>query len=248
MEPNKQKHKKNHVFIVTSDAADAKVNQFQVRPWLLWLMVVTICVVIGAGFGYLLYQDQMKEAADKRIDEYKKVAENLEAQLNDQKAKMEEEAKAFEQQIQGLEQEKEILSTTVQLSKAELEELTSRIEELYHPCLLPLTGAATIEEIADEDPKCIFHAGEGALVVTTASGTVTEIIQIPEEGYKVTIDHGNGYMSIYKNTEEPKVKQGEDVMQGATIFVVDRTSLKLEYQILKDGVLMNPMDIMEIDG
>ncbi len=161
---------------------------------------------------------------------------------------MEVDAKAFEQQIQGLVQEKEILSTTVQLSKAELEELTSRIEELYHPCLLPLTGAATIEEITDEEPKCIFHAGEGALVVATASGTVTEIIQIPEEGYKVTIDHGNGYVTIYRNTEAPKVKQGEEVMQGATIFVVDRTSLKLEYQIQKDGVLMNPMDIMEIDG
>ena len=248
MEPNKQKHKKNHVFIVTSDAADAKVNQFQVRPWLLWLIVVTICVVIGAGFGYLLYQDQMKSAADKRIDEYKKIAENLEAQLNSQVVKTEEDAKAFERKIQELEQEKEILSTTVQLSKNELEELTKRFDELYHPSLLPLTGAATIEEITDEEPKCIFHAGEGALVVATAGGTVTEIIQIAEEGYKVTIDHGNGYMTIYKNTEEPKVKQGEDVMQGATIFVVDRSSLKLEYQIQKDGVLINPMDIMEIDG
>lgn len=248
MEPNKQKHKKNHVFIVTSDAADAKVNQFQVRPWLLWLIVITLCVVIGAGFGYLLYQDQMKEATNKRIDEYKKVAENLEDQLNAQKVKMEEDAKAFEQQIQVLEQEKEILSTTVQLSKSELEELTNRLEEMHHPCLLPLTGAATIEEVADVEPKCIFHAGEGALVVATASGTVTEIVQIPEEGYKVTIDHGNGYMTIYSNTEAPKVKQGEDVMQGATIFVVDRTSLKLEYQIQKDGILINPMDIMEIDG
>lgn len=248
MEPNKQKHKKNHVFIVTSDAADAKVNQFQVRPWLLWLIVVTICVVIGAGFGYLLYQDQMKSAADKRIDEYKKMAENLEGQLTAQIAKSEEDAKVLEQEIQRLEQEKEILSTTVQLSKSELEELTKRFDELYHPSLLPLTGAATIEEITDEEPKCIFHAGEGALVVATAGGTVTEIIQIAEEGYKVTIDHGNGFMTIYKNTEEPKVKQGEDVMQGATIFVVDRSSLKLEYQILKDGVLINPMDIMEIDG
>lgn len=248
MEPNKQKHKKNHVFIVTSDAADAKVNQFQVRPWLLWLIVVTVCVVIGVGFGYLLYQDQMKNAADQRIEEYKKIAENLEVQLNEQMEKKEEDAKAFEQEILKLEQEKEILSTTVQLSKSELEELTQRFDELYHPCLLPLTGAATIEEITEGEPKCIFHAGEGALVVATAGGMVTEIIQVPEEGYQVTIDHGNGYMTIYKNAEEPKVKQGEDVMQGATIFVVDRSSLKLEYQILKDGVLMNPMDIMEIDG
>ncbi len=248
MEPNKQKQKKNHVFIVTSNAADAKVNQFQIRPWLLWLIVVTICVVIGAGLGYLLYQDQIKEATNKRIEEYKVVAENLEAQLNEQKAKAEEDAKLLESEIQKLEQEKEILGTTVQLKGGELDALTERFEALYYPSLLPITGAATIEEITDAEPKCIFHASEGALVVATASGTVTEIIQIPEVGYKVTIDHENGYMTSYINSEEPKVKQGENLLQGATVFVVDRSSLKLEYQIQMDGVLMNPMDIMEIDG
>lgn len=246
MEPKKQK--KNHVFIVTSNAADAKVNQFQIRPWLLWLIVVTICVVVGAGLGYLLYQDQLKEATNKRIDSYKVAAEKLEAQLLAMKEETAEEAKTYQNKIQTLEQEKEILSTTIQISKAELEELTGRFEEMYYPCLFPLSGAATIEEISDGEPKCILHAGEGSLVVSTASGTVTEIIQIPEEGYKVTIDHGNGYVTIYKNTEEPKVRQGEEVIRGTTIFVVDRTNQKLEYQVKKDGVLMNPMDVMEIDG
>lgn len=248
MEPNKQKHKKNHVVIVTSNAADAQVKQFQIRPWLLWVVVVTICVVIGAGFGYLLYQDQIKSAANKRIEQYRVAAQDFEKELQKQIDFTESESKRFEKEIEQLEKEKEILSTTVQLKNAELEELNGEIAQMHNPTLLPLTGTATIEEVKEETPKCVFHAAEGALVVSTASGTVTEIVEVPEEGYKVSVDHGNGYVTIYHNTAVPKVKQGDEVLQGATVFVVERTNLTLGYQIKKDGTFMNPMEIMEING
>ena len=138
--------------------------------------------------------------------------------------------------------------STVNLQKAETDDLKAQLEVLYAPTLLPLTGAATIEEVEGEEAMCIFNATEGALVLATASGTVTEVIEDPENGYMVTIDHGNGYETIYYNTDAPKVKQGDDIMQGMTIYVMDRSSLKLGYQIRKDGVYVNPMDVIEIDG
>ena len=84
--------------------------------------------------------------------------------------------------------------------------------------------------------------------MVTASGTVTEIIEEPEYGYKVSVDHGNGYVTIYRNKDVPKVKLGENLLRGMTIFVIDADNLQLGYQIMKDGVYLNPMDMMEIEG
>ena len=248
MEPKKHKQKKNHVVIVTSDAADAKVKQFQIRPWLLWLIIITVCIVIGVGFGYLLYEDQIWNAANQKIAVHQENVTLMEQKLEKQQKAAADEAKRYEETIAEWENKYELLTSTVTLQKAEIEQLKAEMDELYNPVLLPLTGAATIEETGDIETMCVFNASEGALVVATASGTVTEVIEEPEQGYKVTIDHGNGYLTIYRNAAIPKVKQGDEVMQGMTIYVMESSSLKLGYQIMKDGVFVNPMDIIEIDG
>lgn len=248
MEPKKHKQKKNHVVIVTSNAEDAKVKQFQIRPWLLWLVIITVCIVVGVGFGYLLYEDQIWNAANQKIAVHQENVKQMEQKLEKQQKTAADEAKRYEGTIDEWEYKYELLSSTVTLQKAEIEEMKAERDKLYNPVLLPLTGAATIEETGDAEPMCIFTATEGALVVATASGTVTEVIEEPEQGYKVIIDHGNGYVTIYRNTDVPKVKQGDEVMQGMTLYVIDRSSLKLGYQIMKDGLFVNPMDIIEIDG
>lgn len=248
MEPKKQKQKKNHVVIVTSDADDAKVKQFQIRPWLLWLMIITLCLVIGVGFGYLLYEDQIWEAANQKIAGHQEKVTEMELQLLNQQNEAAEEAKKYEEVIDGLEEELELLKSTVNLQKVEAEELKAGLDKMYNPTLLPLTGGATIEVISEGEPMCTFSATEGALVVAAASGTVKEIVEDPEQGYMVAIDHGNGYVTIYRNAEVPKVKQGDVVTQGMTIYVIGGDNLKLGYQIKKDDVYINPMDIIEIEG
>lgn len=248
MEPKKHKQKKNHVVIVTSDAEDAKVKQFHIRPWLLWVIIITVCLVIGVGFGYLLYEDQIWSAANQKIAVHQENVSLMEQKLEKQQKAAADEAKRYEEAIDKLEEDCELWSSTVALQKAEIEQLKAEMDKLYNPVLLPLTGAATIEENNNTEPMCIFNASEGALVVATASGTVTEVIEEPEQGYKVTINHGNGYVTIYRNADAPKVKQGDEVMQGMTVYVMDSSSLKLGYQIMKDGVFVNPMDIIEIDG
>lgn len=248
MEPKKQKQKKNHVVIVTSDADDAKVKQFQIRPWLLWLMIVTLCLVIGVGFGYLLYEDQIWEAANQKIAGHQQKVVEMELQLQNQQNEAVEEAKKYEEVIDGLEEELELLKSTVNLQKVEAEQLKAGLDKMYNPTLLPLTGGATIEVISEGEPMCTFNATEGALVVAAASGTVKEIVEDPEQGYMVSVDHGNGYVTIYRNAEIPKVKQGDAVTQGMTIYVIGGDNVKLGYQIKKDDVFINPMDIIEIEG
>lgn len=248
MEPQKQKQKKNHVVILTSNAADANVKQFRFRPWVMWLVLIVICILLGAVLGYFMYEDRIWERANKKIAEYEGNISELQKVLEEKEAQAAEEKKQMELELEKLEKDSDILKETVNLIREEKEQLEIQMQALYNPTMLPLTGGATIEEMNEGDPMCLFNATEGALVVATASGVVTEIIEEPEYGYKVTIDHENGYVTIYRNKEIPKVKQGEKVMQGITIFVIGEDNLKLGYQVQKEGAYIDPMDIMDIEG
>lgn len=255
MESQKHKRKNNHVVILTSDAADASVKQFRISPWIVWVVIAVFCVLIGTGLGYLIYEDQIWGMANDRIDIYKEQIKALEKQLiaRDEEALKKEEAfaetcKDYEKQLQELNEKLSVMGDTVTHSMEEVEAYKAKQELLYNPSLLPLTGGASIEEVSEGEPMCLFTASKGALAIATATGTVSEIIEEPEYGYKVTIDHGNGYKTIYRNTSEPKVKQGDNVMQGATVFVIGEENLKLGYQIMHDEVYINPMEMMHIEG
>ncbi len=248
MEPKKQKQQKNHVVIVTSDAADASVKQFRIQHWVMWVIIIGLCILIGTGLGYIMYEDQIWSSANERIEGYKVMTDQLEKQLKTQQEYTEEAAKEYQAKIDELEKQCGILSDTVNLKDAEIVQMTQQLDKLYNPTLLPLTGRASIVEKNDEEPMCLFEATEGALVIATASGTVTELVEEAEYGYKVSVDHGNGYVTIYCNKEIPRVKQGDVIMQGTTLFVIGKESLQLRYQIIKDGTYIKPMDMMEIEG
>ena len=54
MKRHKHKRKLNHVLILTSDAADANVRQFHVRAWIVEVVVLVLCVLIGGVIGYFI--------------------------------------------------------------------------------------------------------------------------------------------------------------------------------------------------
>ena len=88
---------------------------------------------------------------------------------------------------------------------------------------------------------CIFTAAEGSMVVATAGGTVIAVNDEGEYGHNIWIDHGNGYITIYRNQGDVKVKQGETVTQRTTLFLIGADNTKLGYQMMKDGAYINPM-------
>ena len=250
-----KKQKKNHVVIVTSDAADASVKQYRIRSWVIWLIVGIACIVIGIGVGYFINEKRIWNAANRKIDECKAEVQDMKGQITAKEEEMatqlsdfEAERSSYEKEIEELNNKLSIMSDTVHQKNEEIAQLQDVYDAMYSPTMLPLTGGATIEEVSEGDPMCLFNAMEGSLVIATASGTVTEIVEETEYGYKVTIDHGNGYVSIYRNEDTPKVKQGDVVQQGATIYVVDVDNLEIGYQIMQDGVYINPMDMMRIEG
>lgn len=248
MEAKRQSGKNDHVVIVTSEAEGAKVKKIRIKRWNVIVAVVIVCVLVGVVLGYFFNEARIRMNANEKIQEYKKEAEELAATLEEERASAEALKQNYEKEIAGLNDKLAILSETVNLNVGEIQTLTEELARYTHPTLLPLTGSATIEVLTEEEPKCVFYAADGALIIATANGVVTELTEDAESGYRVVIEHKDGYQTIYYNTGEPKVKVGDEVRQGATLFVVETINAKLVYQIVLDGVCVNPMEIMQISG
>ena len=80
-----------------------------------------------------------------------------------------------------------------------------------------------MEEVTEGEPMCIFHASVGTTVVAVASGTVMAVNDDETYGHSVWVDHGNGYITIYRNKGDATVAVGDSVVQGTTLFVIEKT-------------------------
>ncbi len=237
----RHKRKNSHVVLVTSEAVDAKLKQFRIRPWILQTIIVFLCVLCGAVIGYVFYETDDRLQQDARADSE---IQELEAQNQQLQARNEE----LEAQLAAQEEKIQILSDTVNQKVESETQLLGQLESQAMPTELPLTGRTTMEEVTEGDPMCIFTASSGAMAIATANGTVTAVNDDPEYGHNVWVDHGNGYVTIYRNQGDVKVNQGETVMQGATIFLIDDENNKLGYQMMKDNEYINPMEMLMING
>ena len=248
MEPKKQGGNNDHVVIVTSGAEGASVKKFRIKRWVVVTVVILVCVLIGAVIGYFINEERIWQSANAKIDAYKKQVETLNATIETERSETAGLKTEYENEIAGLNNKLTILSETINQNVVEIEALETKLATYETPTLLPLTGSASIEVSEELGPMCTFHATDGALIVATASGVVSELVEDSELGYKMVIDHGNGYVTVYYNKGEPTVNVGDNIRQGAALFIVEAINTELIYQIAVEGVYVNPLEVMEISG
>ena len=93
-----------------------------------------------------------------------------------------------------------------------------------------------------------IKADRTTVVKATADGTVKSIKNDPRYGLTVTIEHADGYTSVYSSLLTAEfVKEGEKVTQGQTIGTVGNSAVfevaednHLHFELLKDGSNINP--------
>lgn len=249
MEAKKRKSLTNHVIIVTSDAVDANVRQFKIKTWLLLLVIIVVFALIGALLGYLYYEENIWATA---IDKSNRQLQSLEKlQQENERVKAELEARELEltDQIQGLQEEISLLSSNLNQKIENEKRLTEELESISLPKSFPLNGSASSMELADETSMVVkIVTSEGTMVVATAKGTVVAVNEDLEYGHNVWVDHGNGYITIYRNQGDPIVKRGDVVYQGTSLFNIGEKNTELGYQIMLDGNYIDPMSVMDIKG
>lgn len=248
MRTKKHKRKTNHVVIVTSDAVDGRVRHLRLNHWVSQILVVVSCVAIGYIVGRIIYEEQYKsriwELANHRIEAVQAANEELQESLSAAEA----ERVDMQSEVIALNGKIDLLSDTVNQKTEEVNALKETIERQSVPSCFPLTGSASIVEITDEDPTCILNGTEGTAVVATATGVVTEVGEDTDYGNRVVVEHGNGYVTIYRNKGECMVKVGDTVVQKSALFYIGSGNTRLGYQIQQDGVYINPVQMMDISG
>lgn len=242
---DKHKRKTSHVVLVTSDAVDSGVRQFRISSRMLWILICVLCIFIGILVGYIAYEERIWSAMDKRSDLQARQIDTLQeanAALRTEKINLESEMIDQEKTIQ-------ILSETINQHTKTIQEMQEILDKQSTPTEFPLSGSAAMETIDEPEQKiCIFTATVGKLVTATATGTVVEAEEDEEYGYRIVVDHGNGYMTVYRNGSGPLVRLGDSVYGGTALYEIKKKHEKLGYQILKDGVYINPEEMLSISG
>ena len=102
----------------------------------------------------------------------------------------------------------------------------------------PTEGASTNHQGVD------LAGPEGTPIVAARSGTVTIARYSNSAGYYVTINHGDGYSSVYMHMTTYTVSVGQKVTQGQLIGYMGSTGIStgphLHFGIMYNGSYVNP--------
>ena len=237
MSKNRHKRRVSHILIYTTDAVDADTKQVRIHPWVLAGVTLIACCVLGAVIGYAVYEGELWG----RIREH-------DASQNAALIAAQDEKDALQEKIDEQDAKIEMLSITIQDQTQQIADLQAQIADQSVPTDYPLTGPASMTVITDGDPMVEFTATEGSTVVAAGKGVVTAVEEDEVYGSRVVIDHGNGYVSIYRNKGESQVKAGDEVASGTTLFMVTEDNRQLGYQIKENDVYIDPTTIIAIKG
>ncbi len=101
-----------------------------------------------------------------------------------------------------------------------------------------------------------ISAEDGATVVSVADGTVADVRVDPLWGTVVSVDHGDGIVSIYKNLSDtlPEgIESGAFIEEGGVLGAVSSGALveigetsHLHLEVMADGVYVDPVETLSI--
>lgn len=257
MKLNMRKSKISYTVMIISDSAKKHRKELHIKAGAVGAATAAVFLLLVILICYVVYSSI---TLSDSLERSKKQMEQI-VQLKDENEKLEVEKEELEGKVS-------ILSETVN-QKVEAEQaLAVKEEEEHLPKGFPLSGTAQLkteettaaaEEEADEDTvpemhanderkEIIFNAAAGINVTASGAGTVISVDADVNYGNIISIDHGNGYISIYRNGGNPVVKVGNEVSRGAILYVVGEDNMELGYSISQDGNYIDPLDMIEING
>ncbi|NLG03741.1 MAG: peptidoglycan DD-metalloendopeptidase family protein [Clostridia bacterium] len=123
-------------------------------------------------------------------------------------------------------------------------------EEQSIPTGFPMDGTASLENTQEDDAtNPVTFSGPVATAIKAAgTGVVKDITTDAVAGNIITIDHQNGYETVYTTNANLRIKEGDEVKKGDIICIIAVDGERLIYQIKKDGSFIDPMSMMEIAG
>lgn len=236
-EGRKSKRKINYMLMLFMDSKEGRIRQMGFGP-------VLIESVAGIGLTVIVVLAVICYRSDKRIEA---LMVETEQQQKDIEELTEEKADLISLR-EELTNKVTILSDTINQKVEEEEALEQERAQAHMPVGFPMSSSASLEETERDNLLVKLSGSEGSSVIAAADGTIISITT--DSGYLhcVKIDHGNGYNSIYRNDGDVMVKEGDEVVRGAILYVIGEDNKELGYQIMYDEKYIDPMELINIDG
>lgn len=248
MASKRHKRKNGYTIMIVSDSVEKNQKKIHINTGILSIVAFVLLVV---AVCYAEYTTILMHGATERSEAYVgKIAA-----LQKENEQLLSEKETLEKQVANLNQTLNQKDAQVQMQAETIEEAEAA-ENM--PKGFPVSGAAQIKEAGAENDtglqpnteqkEIIFIAAVETSVTATGAGTVLEVKEAGEEPASVSIDHGNGYVSLYRNMGEIKIAAGDTVEKGTTLFEISENNTEIGYSVSKDGNYLDPMEIIEIKG
>ena len=270
MESKKGKKKSNFTVMLITEVEGA-IRQFHLGSGVVKVMLgVLAAVIIGAaGFGIARDAAVSKEveknaALSAQVEKLKQEKEALKLEVTELSDKVTLLSEAINTKVkkENVDAEKHVpnafpLSGTATI--IETQPAVAAMAEGENPDAEAADDGAAEDENAEgaEQPAeqtkdggtiVNFAAAGGTAVVAAGSGKVVSIADDADYGKALTLDHENGYVTIYYVAAEPKVKEGDELTKGTMLFEIGPDGGILGYQIKKQGEYIDPLQVIEIQG
>ncbi len=99
-------------------------------------------------------------------------------------------------------------------------------------------------------PGIGLRVGPASKVVSLAAGKVTEIINHPQKGHQVTINHGMGWTSTFFYLDNLVIQKGIEVAAGAQLGLTRKYPIKDDYHLIVEiryfGQPIDPLTVLAI--
>lgn len=236
-ETSKKKRKWNYHLMLFMDNDNGEIKQMGIGRTFVEVVaaiiaVIFIVAVIGWGVNSANRQKLVMEN------------EQLTAKLEEMQTQINE----LTSENDALNSKVTVLSDTV-ITKVEKENAIQEENDAAHlPEGFPLSASASMVTDENDPMTIIFSCSAGANIISAGAGTVLEVIPDANYDFCVRIDHDNGYITEYYNASTPLVKEGDQVLEGSILYVVEDGKDKLAYKVTLDGKAIDPMSIIKIDG
>lgn len=158
-----------------------------------------------------------------------------------------------------------VLERGVDMVKGSIESIGANLDTLGQgirsiPSIIPVrnfsigqSGASVGKKVNPFYKSVTMHsgmdllAGTGVEVLAAADGVVQKATRKGKvDGNSITINHKNGYVTVYSNLGDILVRQGQKVSRGAVIGRIGMSGMSfaphLHYEVWYNGEVMDPMN------
>ncbi len=241
---HERKRKHDYMLMLFADSDEGRIRQLSIGSRTVETLALFALFVLVVLVACIVWQHE-------RGNSYLRESNQLSARLESAEASNETllaENAELEDLQEELSEKVTILSNTIN-QKVENEEANAEADaEAHSPVGYPLSASASIATSETEENMLIMTSSSGNTVQAAAAGTVLSVATDTIYENIIEIDHGNGYVTIYRNDGEAMVKEGDEVVRGSILYIIDSDNTELGYQIRYEDEYIDPLEMISIDG